>query len=66
MIAYYNFYLTNEIRTTTRERYTFLDALAFIGGIIDIVLIGFWVFFFIYRYRLHDLQVFLNIEKLRA
>lgn len=45
MISYFNLYLTNEIRTTTRQRYTFLDALAFIGGIIDIVIILWMVFF---------------------
>ena len=45
MLEYWNFYLTNEMQTTTRQKYTWLDNFAFIGGNIDFMLMTVAVFF---------------------
>ena len=47
MLEYWNFYLSNELQTTTRQKYTVLDNCAFIGGNIDFILLGIGCLFFI-------------------
>ena len=51
MIEYWNFYLTNEMHTTTRQKYTWLDNISFIGGIIEFMLIAVGAFFSVYNFK---------------
>lgn len=58
MLEYWNFYLSNEYQTTTRQKYTWLDNFAFIGGNIDFVLMAIGVFFSIYNYKNSQISLF--------
>ncbi len=40
MLAFLEFALSEDVVTTTRIKYTWLDALAFVGGIIQVFLIS--------------------------
>ena len=62
MIQYWNMALLDEIQTTTRKKYTWLDNCAFIGGNIDFVLILIRLFFTFYNYKLADLQNYLSLH----
>ena len=52
MFEYWNFFLANEMLTITRQNYTWLDNIAFPGGIIDFVIIGLGSLFWIYNYEI--------------
>ena len=66
MLEYWNFYLTNEMMTTTRQKYTWLDNFAFIGGNIDFVLMGVGLFFAIYNYNINKFKLYYQHHKTRA
>ena len=52
ILEYWNFYLTDELMTTTRQRYTWLDNFAFIGGNVEFVLLSLGFFFYLYNYNI--------------
>ena len=52
MLEYWNFFLANEMLTITRQKYTWLDNIAFLGGIIDFFVIGLGLMFWIYNYEI--------------
>ena len=52
MLEYWNFVTSNELLTLTRQKYTWLGNIAFLGGIIDFVIIGFGTLFWIYNYEI--------------
>lgn len=58
MLEYWNFYLSNEQLTTTRQKYTWLDNFAFIGGNIDFVLIGVGIFFAVYNHNISKYKLY--------
>lgn len=58
MIEYWNFYLTDEVITTTRNKYTWLDNCAFIGGNIDFILMIIGIFFSLYTYKISDFETY--------
>ena len=58
MIEYWNFYLMDEMITTTRKKYSWQDNWAFIGGNIEFILILLSLFFSVYNYKIADLQDF--------
>ena len=45
MMEYWNFYLANDMVSITRQKYTWLDNFAFIGGVVDFIIIGIHLFF---------------------
>ena len=58
MLEYWNFYLTNEMITATRQKFTWLDNFAFIGGNIDFVLMGIGIFFSVYNYNVSNFKLY--------
>lgn len=56
----------DEEVTTTRLKYTWLDAFAFVGGIIDLIFIMLSLFFSIYNYGVYRYDVFYHFEKKKA
>ena len=62
MLLYFNIALSDETITTTRQKYTWLDAFAFVGGNIDVILIIIHVFFYYYNYGLNRYQVYFKLE----
>lgn len=52
MIFYWNFVLLDNMQTTTRIKFTWLDALSFAGGVIEAVVIAMAIFFGIYNYKI--------------
>ena len=58
MLEYWNFYLTDEVVTTTRNKYTWLDNCAFIGGNIDFILMVIGIFFSLYTYKIADFETY--------
>ena len=63
MLEYWNFYLTDEVVTTTRQKYSWLDNCAFIGGNIDFVLLSLSIIFGFYNYQIGKVKVFYEYEK---
>jgi len=65
MIAYFNFALSDEEITTTRQKYTWLDSFGLVGGFIDTILILITVFFFFYNYDVNHYMIYYLSEKER-
>lgn len=63
MMEYWNFYLTDEVVTTTRNKYTWLDNCAFIGGNIDFILMNIGIFFSLYTYKIADFETYYMLQK---
>ena len=63
MLAYYNFVLTDEMLVTTRQKYTWLDAFAFVGGNIDVLLVFLSVFFYFYNFGMNKSEQYYIGEK---
>ena len=66
MIEYWNFYLADEAITTTRNKYSWLDNCAFIGGNIDFILMIIGIFFSLYNYKIADIEDFYNLLRSKA
>ena len=63
MIEYWNFFLTDEVLFTTRQKYSWLDNCAFIGGNIDFILLVVGTVFAIYNYDNGKMKVFYEIQR---
>ena len=63
MLEYWNFYLTNDMYTTNRQKYTWLDNFAFIGGNIDFILIGLGIAFSTYNYKIENYKLYYKHHK---
>ena len=66
MMEYWNFLLTNDLQTSTRQKYTWLDNFAFIGGNIDFILLGLGAFFSIYNYNVARTKLYYQHHMTRA
>ena len=66
MLEYWNFALSNEISVMTRQKYTWLDNCAFIGGNVDFVFMIVGIFFFIYNYKISEFNLYYQHHKIRA
>lgn len=65
MIAYFNMILSNEEITTTRQKYTWLDAFAFVGGNFNLIFIILYISFYFYNYGIQNYEMYFLIEKER-
>jgi len=63
MLAYYNFVLTDEVAVTTRQKYTWLDSFAFVGGNVDVLIVLMHMFFFFYNFGLNRYQQYYIAER---
>ena len=66
MLEYWNFYLSDEVLTTTRQKYSWLDNFAFLGGNIDFILIALYLFFGIYNYNIAKFKLYYQFQKTNA
>lgn len=58
MMEYWNFSLSDEVISFTRQKYTWLDNCAFIGGTIDFILILLYTLFYFYNYKIAEFNVY--------
>lgn len=63
MVAYWNFYMNDEMITYTRQSYTWMDAAAFAGGNLDTFLYGTVMFFWVYNYGMGRYRILYKLEK---
>ena len=66
LILYWNFVMTDEAITTTRQIYSWLDNISFLGGTIDFIIIMMMILFAIYNYKHPNIEIFYDMEKMRA
>ena len=66
MIEYWNFSLNDEVVTYTRQKYSWLDTCAFVGGNVDFLLMLVGVFFFAYNYEVPKYSMHYQYHKMRA
>ena len=65
MIDYWNFYLTDEVITTTRQKYSMFDNFAFVGGNVEFVLVSVMLFFFVYNYKIDKINLYYEFNKVK-
>ena len=58
MLAYWNFYHTDELESTKWIFFTYIDNLSFLGGLLDILLLFPSIMMFGYTFRLNEINVF--------
>lgn len=63
MLEYWNFYLESEMFTFSRQRYTWLDNIALIGGLVEFFLVSLTCFFWIYNYEIATYKLFYSHKK---
>lgn len=66
MLEYWNFYLSNEVITTTRQSHTWLDNFAFIGGNVDFILMAVGALFSLYNYNISKFKLYYQHHKTKA
>lgn len=65
IISYCNFVMSDDVITTTRQKYTWLDAFAFVGGNIDMLLLLVSLVVWFNNYGLSQYQQYYLSEKER-
>ena len=58
LLTYWNFYHTDELETTNWIFFTYVENLAFYGGLLDIFLLVPSFLMFGYTFRLNEINVF--------